>query len=96
VGPLRLDEAGDEAVSAWLATHPDVEAIARVAELLDDVSHRRALSPNWFVTRDPVVASDRLVEVLTGLVVVIRIYSDEDPEEMFSVVRIVSATNLRR
>jgi len=91
VGPLGLDDAGDEAVAAWLATHPDVAAIARVAELLDDVSHRRALSPSWFVTRDPVAASDRLIEVLPRLVVVIRIYSEEDPERMFSVVRIVDA-----
>jgi hypothetical protein len=72
VGPLRLDDAGDEAVAAWPAVHPDVEASSRVAELLDDVSHRRALSPNWYVTRDPYVASDQLVEVLPRLVAVIR------------------------
>jgi hypothetical protein len=91
VGPLSLDDAGDEAVAAWLATHPDVEASCRVAELLDDVGHRRALSPSWYVTRDPYVTSDKLVEVLPRLVVVIRTYSDENPEQMFSVVRIVDA-----
>jgi hypothetical protein len=47
------------------------------------------------VTRDLLVRSDRLVEVLQSLVVVIRIYSDEDPERMFSVVRIVDDRQAR-
>ena len=92
MGPLSLDDAGDEAVASWLASYPDGEAIARVADLLDDVSHRRPLPPKWFVTQDLLVRSDRLVEVLPRLVVVIRTYSDDDPERMFSVVRIVHAT----
>ena len=89
MGPLGLDDAGDEAVAAWLAIDPDSQSVARVLELLQDVSYRRALSPKWYVTRDLLVRSDRLVEVLPNLVVVIRTYSDEDPERMFSVVRIV-------
>jgi type II secretory pathway component PulC len=47
------------------------------------------LSPKWYVTPDLGVASDRLVEVVPNLVVVIRTYSAQDPEQMFSVVRIV-------
>ena len=93
--PLGLDDAGDEAVAAWLATDPDSQSVARVLELLQDVSCRRALSPKRYVTRDLLVQWDRLVEVLPSLVVVVRTYSDEDPERLFSVVRIVDARPAR-
>lgn len=86
---FSLDDAGDEAVAAWLANYPDGEAVARVVDLLDDVSAGRALSPKWHVTRDLHVESDRLIEVRPGLIVVVRLYSDEDPVHMYSVVRIV-------
>ena len=95
MGLLSLDDAGEEAVAAWLANSPDNQSIARVEELLYDVSYGRALSPKWYVRRDLRTASDRLVEVTPNLIVVIRTYSDQDPEQMFSVVRIVDAGRRR-
>lgn len=86
---------GEEAVAAWIATSPDNQSIARVEELLYDVSYGRAVSPKWYVRRDLRTPSDRLVEVLPELVVVIRTYSDQDPERMFSVVRIVDVRHRR-
>jgi hypothetical protein len=42
VGSLALDDAGEEAVGAWLATSPDSRTIALVFELLQDLGYGRA------------------------------------------------------
>lgn len=89
---FTLDDAGDEIVANWLVTIPDGTARARVMELLDDIGRGFPLSPKWRVVPDLLVPSDRVVEVSDRLVIVIRLYSDEDPKRMFSVVRIVDHT----
>lgn len=88
---FTLDRAGDEVVAAWLDTYPDAQAIAKVVDLLEKVGRGEPIS-DWYRHGDDlgsIAKGDHLVELRPGLLVAIRIYSDEDPEHMYSVVWII-------
>jgi hypothetical protein len=85
-----LDAAGDQVLATWLETYPDGEAIHLVITLLRMVECGEPITNRFAHGNDVAsVADDHLVEVRPGLLVAIRLYSDEDPEHMYSVVRII-------
>jgi hypothetical protein len=82
-----IDAAGYAVLGAWI-TSASAADINVVYELLHEIEWHREWRTNWYCQRD-LATGDWLVWPREGLLVVIREFSDEDPETAFSVVRIL-------
>ncbi|MGH8867928.1 MAG: hypothetical protein ACRDYU_08015 [Actinomycetes bacterium] len=90
MSPQALDTHGDLVVSNWLnSPHANPRLTQLLFELLDDLRWGRPLQHAWDVRRDQTDPTDRLVYLPDSWVVVVRMFSDEDPEHMFSILSIV-------
>ena len=61
-----------------------------VQQVLAAAAHR-SIGHQWLVYRDPFVAEEELiVELRNGLTVTVRMFSDEDPETLCTLIRILT------
>ncbi len=92
--PLWPDEAGDAVLDEWIG-RPDStpEQIRAVHELIDDIKWGREWTLKWHATPDLITRGDLIVRIHDGPIVVIRPFSDQNPEHMFGIVRIIPRAN---
>lgn len=87
----ELDEYGDWVLAEWLRSDDAYQegVVQRLRSLLDKIEAERPLTERWAYDISTPSPHDLLVWLGEGgPVVTIRLYSDEDPENMFSIVRI--------
>jgi hypothetical protein len=91
VGPRGIDQAGADNVKRWVSD-ADPRDVNVVRELLHQVEWQQPWKNDWFLQRFP-GSDDYVVWPRPGLLVVIREFSDYDPEGCFSVPYIFTETD---
>ena len=82
--PLGIDAEGQARLDLWAASASSDDQ-NRVEQLLYDVRWQNDWKTSWMANRDPFERSDWIITVHDELVVVIREFSDEDPQNMIGV-----------
>lgn len=85
---LELDAHGQQVLIAWFATGPTLGDIDVVEDILARYAARDPISPRWHTRRD-LVTDDLVISPRDGLQIVVRAFSDDDPEHQFSLVAIL-------
>jgi len=88
--PRGLDDTGRTRLREW-AEDADPRDVNRVKNVLYEVAHQHAWKTNWNCRQFP-GSDDWIVYPRDGLVLVVREFSDEDPESAFSIVSLFTET----
>jgi hypothetical protein len=92
--PIWPDHEGDRQLSDWLeGPHATPERVAQVKQLIDDISWGRSWQTRWHAVLDIITRSDWIVRLPDGPTVVIRPFSDENPQTMFGVVALIPGSH---
>lgn len=87
---LGLDEHGEQILIGWLRTAPSLDDIVLVEEVIDRYAAGDPIGQRWHTTRD-VATGDLIVSPRSDVTIVIRSFSDADPECRFTIVGIFSS-----
>ena len=80
-----LDEAGATALVNWFGTHPDLADIDLVEGVLEEIeSDSGTWKTRWFSPGIDLASGGWIIEPRPGLWMVVKEFSDVDPERMFS------------
>jgi hypothetical protein len=79
-----LDEAGADALVRWFSTHPDLEDSDLVESVLEEIEGEGAWKTRWYSPGRDLTTGGWIIEPRPGLWVVVKEYSDEDPQRAFS------------
>lgn len=85
---LELDTHGRIVLTSWFSTGPSWDDIDVVEEILARYAARDPISQRWHTRRD-LGTGDLIVSPHDGLQIIIRAYSDDDPERQFSLIAIL-------
>lgn len=79
-----LDSAGADALIRWFGTHPEIADIDLVEGVLEEVEGEGAWRTRWHSPGRDLATGAWIIEPRPGLWVVVKEFSEEDPERAFS------------